>query len=85
MARHMSEVPSLSDDEYVAVLAAAGPIHPHQRDDFLRSLAAELERYPVIGPGLVHRLAADLQRRFVVAARKETETGATPRYSRGTR
>jgi len=70
---------SLSDDEYSAVQAAAAPIHPHQRDDFLRSLAAELERYPVIGPGLVHRLAADLQRRFVVAARKETETGAAPR------
>jgi hypothetical protein len=31
MARHMSEAASLSDDEYAAVLAAAGPIHPMQR------------------------------------------------------
>jgi hypothetical protein len=46
---------SLSDDEYSAVLAAAAPIHPLQRDDFLRTLAGELERHPVVGPGLVHR------------------------------
>ena len=29
----------------------------------------------MIGPGLVHRLAADLQRRFVVEARIAAETG----------
>ena len=46
---------SLSDDEYAAVQAAAAPIHPMQRDAFLKALAAELERYPMIGPGLVHR------------------------------
>jgi hypothetical protein len=73
---------SLSDDEYVAVLAAAGPIHPLQRDDFLRTLAAELERHPVVGEGLVHRLAAELQRRYVVEARHETSSHATPRHLR---
>jgi hypothetical protein len=38
---------SLSDDEYSAVLQAAGPIHLRQRDDFLRTLAAEL--FPALG------------------------------------
>jgi hypothetical protein len=44
---------SLSDDEYAAVQAAAAPIHPLQRDAFLKALAAELEHHPVVGPGVV--------------------------------
>jgi hypothetical protein len=69
----------LSDDEYNAVRAAAAPIHPLQRDAFLKAPATELERQPVVGPGLVHRLAADLQRKFVVTARAEAATAAAPR------
>ena len=46
---------ALNDAEFAAVMQAAGPIHPLQRDAFLKALAAELERHPVIGPGLVHR------------------------------
>jgi hypothetical protein len=42
---------ALTDAEYAAVQAAAAPIHPLQRDAFLKALAAELERHPVIGPG----------------------------------
>jgi hypothetical protein len=70
----------LSDEEMSAVMAAAAPIHPLQRDDFLRSLAAELAQHHTIGPGLVHRLAADLQRRFTVTARAEAEIAARPRH-----
>jgi hypothetical protein len=70
---------SLSDAEYAAAVeAAAAPINPLQRDAFLKALAEELERHPVVGPGLVHRCAADLQRRFVVAAHSETSYG--PRH-----
>ena len=71
---------NLSDDEYSAVMAAAAPIHPLERDDFLRTLAGELERHPVVGLGLVHRLCADLQRRYVVTARAEAATAAAPRH-----
>jgi hypothetical protein len=63
---------SLSDDEYAAVQAAAAPIHPQQRDAFLKALAIEVERHPVVGPGLVHRLAADVQRRYVIAPERGT-------------
>jgi hypothetical protein len=63
---------SLSDDEYSAVQAAAAPIHLLQRDAFLRRLADELGKHPEIGPGLVHRCAAALQKTFVVAAHSET-------------
>jgi hypothetical protein len=41
---------SLNDDEYSAIMQAAAPIHPLQRDAFLKALAVELERHPVVGP-----------------------------------
>jgi hypothetical protein len=63
---------SLSDAEYDAVQAAAAPIHRLQRDAFVKALAAELQRHPVIGPGLVHRVAAEIQKTFSVTAHTET-------------
>jgi hypothetical protein len=75
----------LSDEEMQAVLAAVAPIAFGERDRFLRELADELAQYPrgEIGVGLVHRLARQLQRGFVLQARKETETGSgVPKYSR---
>ena len=63
---------SLNDDEYNAVQAADAPIHPLQRDAFLKALAVELERYPVVGPGVLHRCAAELQKSFGVVAHSET-------------
>jgi hypothetical protein len=69
---------SLSDDEFAAVQAAAAPIHPLQRGAFLQALAVELERHPVVGPGVVFRAAAARQKTFVVAA--HSEASAEPRH-----
>jgi hypothetical protein len=33
----------------------------------------------VTGPGLVHRLAGELQRRYVIAPERETSAAAEPR------
>ena len=71
---------NLTDDEYVAIQAAAAPIHPLQRDAFLKALAVELEKHPAIGPGVVHRCVAALQRTFVVEA--HAETAHAPRHLR---
>jgi hypothetical protein len=46
----------------------------------LKALAVELERHPVVGPGVVHRCAAALQKTFVVAA--HSETAHAPRHLR---
>ena len=43
-----------------------------QRGAFLKAMAVELERHRVIGPGLVHRCVADLQRTFLVTGHIET-------------
>jgi hypothetical protein len=58
-----------SDAEYDAITAAATPIHASQRSAFLQRLADELTRHPIIGEGLVFRVAAELQRKFLVEAR----------------
>ena len=73
---------SLNDDEYSAVMQAAALVHPLQRDAFLKALAAELALHPVVGPGLVHRCAAALQKTFVVAAHAETSHSAEPQHLR---
>lgn len=65
---------SLTDEEYATVMQAAGPVLPSQRDAFLRALADALAQQPIVGPGVVHRLAAHLQRHFVVQARTDAET-----------
>jgi hypothetical protein len=76
---------ALTDDELSAAQRAAAPIHRLQRDAFLKALATELERHPVIGPGLVHRCAAELQRTFGVGAHSATlaKTAQGPRRATG--
>jgi hypothetical protein len=72
---------SLSDDEYNAVRQPQRR-SPLQRDAFLKALAVELERHPVVGPGVVHRAAAVLQKTFVVGAHSETSHSAAPAKKR---
>jgi hypothetical protein len=40
------------------------PLDPDLRDPFLRSVAAALQGQAVIGPGVVARVCAELQRQF---------------------
>jgi hypothetical protein len=65
---------SLDDEGYSIVMRAAEPIVPSERGLFLQAMADALAQHPVTGAGLIHRLASDLQRRFVVQARSDAET-----------
>ena len=47
----------------VAVMEAARPIDPRDRSEFLRDVAAALEKYEEIGPGIVGRVVREMQRR----------------------
>jgi hypothetical protein len=58
---------SLSNDELAAVMDAARPIPPRDRDQFLRDVAAELAKYEVVGVGLVARVAHEAQRQYFAA------------------
>ena len=69
---------SLSDDEYAAVQAAAALDSSPTTRRLPESSAIEVERHPVVGPGLVHRLAADVQRRYVIAPERRNRRRAAP-------
>jgi hypothetical protein len=56
---------ALSDDELQIVMSAAAPIRPHARDAFLRDVAAELAKFEEIGPGIIGRVAAKIQRQHL--------------------
>jgi hypothetical protein len=60
----MSKPLALSDDELSAIFAAATPLAVDVRYEFVRTVAAVLATCPEIGPGLVHRVCAETQRRF---------------------
>jgi hypothetical protein len=63
----------LTDAELDAVMSAARPIAVERRDAFLQQVAAEL-RDREVGPGLVHRVVAQVQREFFDPP-LETRTG----------
>jgi hypothetical protein len=50
----------LTDSE----LSAIRPLDPDLRDPFLRAVASALQGQTVIGPGVVARTCAELQRQF---------------------
>jgi hypothetical protein len=53
----------LTDSELDAVLNAARPLPPRDRDQFLKDIAAELAALPMLGDGAVHRAIVTVQRR----------------------
>jgi hypothetical protein len=57
----------LPDHDFDRLIQAAKPIAPPERDAFLKDIAAELGRYEVVGPGLLHRIISEVQRRYDIA------------------
>jgi hypothetical protein len=55
---------ALSDDELQAVMDAARPLAPRDRDQFLRRIAAVITALPVRGPGVIHRAIRSTWREF---------------------
>jgi len=54
----------LTDEQLDIVMAACQPLQPHQRDAFLREVAAQLSAAGELGPGLVARVCATVQRQY---------------------
>jgi hypothetical protein len=53
----------LSDSELQAVFDACRPLQPRDRDQFLKDIAAELARAPILGDGVVFRTIREVVRR----------------------
>jgi hypothetical protein len=59
----------LSDDELSAVFSAARPLPVEHRGAFLEEVANALANCAEVGPGVVHRVAFELQRAFFTQRR----------------
>jgi hypothetical protein len=66
---------ALTDSELDTVLAAARPLAVERRDAFLQEVAAVLAGVGEVGPGVVHRVCAETQRRFFDPPQLEDENG----------
>ncbi len=66
---------SLSDDELGIVMEAARPLQPHQRSQFLQAVASELEKFEVVGDGVIHRVVGKLQREHLAPRRYAHNVG----------
>jgi hypothetical protein len=69
----------LSDSELDAVMAAARPLDVRMRDAFLQRVASELGRCGEIGPGVVYRVCAQVQREHF-SPPDLNEAGRTSKY-----
>ena len=54
----------LSGSEMDAVFAAAAPLDPHVRDEFLQHVADQLSTCAVIGPGTVAKACREAQKKY---------------------
>jgi hypothetical protein len=66
---------ALNDAELEIVMSAAAPIRPIDRDQFLRDVANELQRYPEIGVGIVGRVVSKIQREHLAPRRYAHSVG----------
>jgi hypothetical protein len=74
----------LTDSELDAVMSAARPLAVEMRDPFLHAVANALESSKVIGPGVVARTCAELQRQFFSPPlATETNGRKVGKYARG--
>jgi hypothetical protein len=48
-------------------MQAAKPVAEPDRDAMLKDIATELGQHEVVGPGLLHRIISEVQRRYNVA------------------
>jgi len=70
----------LSDDELTTVMAAARPIDVGRRDAFLQDVAAALRHCCEVGPGTVHRICAEVQRRHFDPPDLSRAAGGSGKY-----
>jgi hypothetical protein len=53
----------LTDEQLTVITRGVEPLHPRDRSDYLRAVAAELNGHE-IGDGVVYRVAMPCQRKF---------------------
>jgi hypothetical protein len=65
----------LTDHDFDRLMQAAKPVPAPDRDAFLKDVAAELGQHEVVGPGLLHRVISEVQRRYIAPREREWGIG----------
>jgi hypothetical protein len=73
---------ALTDAQLDALMRLATPLQPHCRDAFLRILAHELRGKRDVGDGELHRIAAEVIKRYSLFDPPELDSGRMPRVSK---
>ena len=60
--------------DFDRLMQAAKPVAESDRDALLKDIAAELGQHEVIGPGLLHRMISEVQRRYDVVDQRRLTT-----------
>ena len=58
--------------EFDLLMQAVKPVAEPDRDALIKDIAAELGQHEVVGPGLLHRIISELQRRYDVIDQRRT-------------
>ena len=58
--------------DFDQLMQAAKPVAESARDAMLKDIAAELGHHEVVGPGLLHRIISEVQRRYDVVDQRRT-------------
>jgi hypothetical protein len=62
----------LTDHDFDRLMQAAKPVAMPDRDAFLKDIAAELGKHEVVGPGLLHRIIGEVERRYDIADQRRS-------------
>jgi hypothetical protein len=71
---------SLTDSEMTAIMAAARPLAPRDRDKFLRVIAVVIAEMPERGDGAIHRAIRSTWREFFSAPDLRTDEPRSRAY-----
>ena len=55
----------LTEHDFQGLMQAAKPLPISERNAFLNDIVAELGQHEVVGPGLLHRIVTEVQRRYL--------------------
>jgi hypothetical protein len=62
----------LTAHDFDRLMQAAKPVAAPDRDTFFKDVAAELGCHEMLGPGLLHRIVSEVQRRYDVVDQRRT-------------
>ena len=74
-------LPSLTPDELSIVHSAARPLQPQAVEPFIAAVAERLHGYRELGPGVIFRIAREVQREFFDPPKLNGRTGAYNKYA----